>query len=85
MLHSHNSIFLTFELDGRSIAMHIDSQIEIQLGRGRGAYKTKLTFSALQFGRAVMHYNALNIGNGYKKRLVCKSLNKPVLARSISL
>jgi hypothetical protein len=85
MIHSYNSEFLTFELDGRSIAFHKTSQIEIQVGRGKNAYKTSLSFNAKDFGRAVMYYNSINIGKGYKKRLICKTLNKPLLARTISI
>jgi hypothetical protein len=84
MLYSHNSQFITFELDGKAIAMHRDSTIEVQCGKGKGSYKTKASFKAVEFGRAVMHYNMINIGNGYKKRLICKTLNKPTLARSVS-
>jgi len=52
----------------------------IQIGRGKkGSYKTKWIFSTLT--QAHMYYRALNIGNGYKKRLV---LNGKVKIREFS-
>jgi hypothetical protein len=31
-----------------------------------------------------MHYNCINIGRGYKKRLIAPSMNRPLLARAFS-
>lgn len=79
-----NNPFYEYELDGKKIAFHAQSKIEVQLGKGKSSYKTKYSFAASDFGRAVMHYNMLNTHSGYKKRLVCFGLNKPILARSLS-
>lgn len=50
---------------------------------GKGSYKTAYAVTGL-FSRAFMLYIGLNIGNGYKKRLLAPSLNKPCLARAFS-
>lgn len=73
-----------YELDGKKIALHKDSVIEVQIGKNSSSYKTRYTFKGNEFGKAVFHYNGINIGNGFKKRLKCDSLNKPILARQIS-
>jgi hypothetical protein len=41
---------------------------EIQIGKGKGSYKTKYTLTN-QF-EAIKYYRGINIGNGYKKRFV---------------
>lgn len=74
-----------YELDGKKVIFHSESKIEIQIGKGKSRYRSRHTFSPDKFGSAVMIYNGINIGNGFKKRLVCFTLNKPVLARRISL
>ncbi len=72
------------ELDGKQIAYHSDTQFQVQIGRySKGSYKTRYTFTG-DLAKAVFHYNCINIGNGYKKRLVAWSLNKPILAKSAS-
>jgi hypothetical protein len=43
----------------------------IQVGRYKGSYKTKYKFNTLT--QAWLWYKAINIGNGYKKRLVHNS------------
>jgi hypothetical protein len=73
-----------FNLDGKMICFHKDNTILVEVGKGKGSYKTKYSFKAQDFAKAVMHYNGINIGNGYKKRLICNELNKPLLARQIS-
>ncbi|NDG26747.1 MAG: hypothetical protein EB120_06195, partial [Proteobacteria bacterium] len=64
------------ELDGKKIAYSNQSLFEVQVGYKKSAYKTKYSFTG-ELGRAVFFFNAINIGNGYKKRLVCFSMNKP--------
>jgi hypothetical protein len=73
--------FYEYELDGSKVAFHRDNIIMIQIGKGKGSYEDTHTYLAPDFPRAVMHYRCLNIGNGYKKRMVCWDLNKPILAR----
>lgn len=40
----------------------------VQVGRYKSAYKTKWSFDTLS--QASLWYKSLNIGNGYKKRLI---------------
>lgn len=70
-----------FSFNGEKVAFHKDSKIFVQIAKGKNAYKNRYGFLACEFGMAVFHYNAINIGNGYRKRLYCETLNKPVLAR----
>jgi hypothetical protein len=76
--------FYKYELDGKKIAFHKDDIIFVQVGKGKGSYKNRYSFSAQDFGKAVFYYNGINIGKGYKKRLICHELNKPILARQFS-
>jgi hypothetical protein len=80
----YTKTFWEYELDGKRICFHKSSRIEIQVGKSKSSYKTRHSFLASSFPQAVLIYNGINIGNGFKKRLICKTLNKPVLARSIS-
>lgn len=46
----------------------------VQIGKNKSAYKTKWTFYN-ERNRAVMYYNGLNVGYGYKKRLLIQDKN----------
>lgn len=71
-------------LDGKNIAYSSETVFLVQVGKGpKGAYKNKYSFKG-NLAQAVMYYNGINIGNGYKKRLFCPNFNKPVLARASS-
>ena len=72
------------ELDGKKIAYSSETEFLLQIGKGKkGAYKTRNTFKG-NLGLAMFYYNSINIGNGYKKRLVMPSSKKPILARASS-
>lgn len=71
------------ELDGKKIAYHSETKFLVQIGRYKSAYKTRNAIVG-NLGQAVLLFNAINIGNGYKKRLVCWEMNKPILARQFS-
>ena len=73
----------TATLDGKRIAYTDTTEFLVQVGRGRGAYATRYSFKG-EIARAVMYYNAINIGRGYKKRLVMPNAMRPVLAREFS-
>lgn len=74
----------TGSLDGREIAYSSETEFLVQVGHGRkGGYRTKYRFTG-NLAQAVMYYNAINIGRGYKKRLYMPSASKPVLARASS-
>lgn len=51
----------------------------VQVGKGKGSYKTRYSFD--NENRARMWYKCINIGNGYKKRLI---INGKVVERVLS-
>lgn len=51
----------------------------VEVGRYKGSYKLRYRFS--NENQAIMYFNAINIGNGYKKRLL---KNGKIIARYIS-
>jgi hypothetical protein len=71
------------ELNGRKIAYSDQTEFLVQVGKGSGAYKTRHTIKGT-LNLAVHYFNCINIGNGYKKRLLMPSSPKPVLARAFS-
>jgi hypothetical protein len=72
------------ELNGKKIAFHSDTEFLVQVGRlSKGAYKTRYRFVG-NLNQAVAYYNGINIGNGYKKRLFCPTMNNPVLDKQSS-
>lgn len=73
----------TATLDGKHIAYHSDTEFLIQVGKNRGAYKTRYRIVG-DIGQAVFWYKGINVGNGYKKRLYVPTFNKPLLARQFS-
>lgn len=73
----------TATLDGKRIAYTDNTIFEVQVGKGNRAYATRYSFKG-NLAQAVMHYRAINIGNGYKKRLVMPDAMRPVLARAFS-
>ena len=71
-------------LDGKRIAYGDWTVFHVQVGKGStGSYKDKYTVTGDLY-RAVLLYNCINIGNGYKKRLFVPAFKKPVLAREAS-
>jgi hypothetical protein len=74
----------TAELDGKRIAYANTTEFLVQVGRGsKGSYKTRYRFEG-KLSQAVMYYRAINIGFGYKKRLLMPSSPHPVLAKAAS-
>ena len=74
---------ITQELDGKKIAYSEVTEFLVQVGHGKRSYKTRYRFVG-NLAQAVAYYNAINIGNGFKKRLIDPSFNKPLLARAFS-
>ena len=82
-------------LDGKRIALMGHETFMVQVGKGaKGSYKTRYKFNTgtpagtpnpegalICLKEALFYYRGINVGNGYKKRLVCHEFNKPVLAR----
>lgn len=72
------------ELDGKRIAYSSATEFLVQVGKGsKGAYKTKYKFVG-NLTQAVLYFNGINIGNGFKKRLYMVGGSKPILARQYS-
>lgn len=76
-------MFKVNELNGVKIAYSEETEFIVQVGYGKGTYKTKYRFVG-DLVRAVLHFNSINVGRGYKKRLLMPSSKKPVLARVFS-
>ena len=69
------------ELNGKKVAYHSETEFLIQIGKGpKGSYTTRYKVTG-SLTEAVSWYNGINIGNGYKKRLVMAGR---VLARAAS-
>lgn len=74
---------LECELNGKKIGYSTETEFLVQVGRYKGKYSTRYSFKG-NLGQAVMYFNGINIGNGYKKRLLMPGSQKPVLARQMS-
>lgn len=74
----------TDTFNDKSIAYSNLTDFLVQIGKGsKGSYKTKYTFTG-NLAQAVFYYNAINIGNGYKKRLLMPSCShNPILHKTI--
>lgn len=75
--------FLTATLDNKRIAYTDETEFLVQVGKGRGSYSTRYRFTG-DLAQAVFYYRGINVGNGYKKRLIAPSFNKPTLAKQFS-
>lgn len=74
----------TGELNGKRVAYSSETEFLVQVGRhARGSYTTRYRFVG-DLRAAAFHYDSINVGRGYKKRLLAPSLNKPLLARQWS-
>lgn len=66
---------LTDTLNNKKIGYSNVTEFLVQVGRYKSSYKTRYTITG-NLGQAVLYYNGINIGNGYKKRLLMLGLNK---------
>jgi hypothetical protein len=73
----------TSELNGKKIAYSSETDFLVQVGKGKGSYKTRYSFKG-KFAQAFFYYCGINVGYGYKKRLFVPSFNKPTLAKVLS-
>jgi hypothetical protein len=73
----------TVTLDGKLMAYTNQTEFLVQVGKNRSAYRTKWSFTG-NIHQAVSYYRALNVGLGYKKRLLMPSAKHPVLAKQIT-
>ena len=81
---SMKPMFKTATLDGKAIAYADTTKFLVQVGRyAKGSYATRYSITG-NLAQACLYYRGINIGRGYKKRLVMVGANKPVLARAAS-
>jgi len=73
----------TIELNGKKIAYSSETDFLVQVGKGKGSYKTRYSFKG-KFAQAFFYYCGINVGYGYKKRLFVPSFNKKTLAKVLS-
>jgi hypothetical protein len=59
-----------FNIDGKITKWEDGDTYHVEVGRYRGAYKPRFTLDTPQ--QAGFYYSAINIGRGYKKRLVIR-------------
>ena len=72
------------ELDGKKIAYHSATEFLVQVAYKKNKYQTERRIVG-NLAQAVLWYKGINIGKGYRKRLVMPSCTlRPVLARAIS-
>lgn len=76
-------MFKTINVNGRSVCYHDNTVFMVQVGKNKSSYKTKYSFKG-DIRQAAFYYESINIGNGYKKRLLMSGANKPVLVRAFS-
>lgn len=76
-MNAHTAI-----INGKNVTYSTETEFLVQVGKGpKGSYKTRYSFRG-NLSQAVFYYQCINIGNGYKKRLLMPSSPKPVLARA---
>jgi hypothetical protein len=76
---------VTWEIDGKKYTVESGDLWCVEVGRhARGAYKPRYTVETPQKG--TFYYRCINIGLGYKKRLVLERANgqRIIIAKSAS-
>lgn len=59
----------SINVNGREYQYSDSTKFDVQVGKGKSAYKTRYSFTG-DLRQAAFYYHSLNIGNGYKKRLL---------------
>lgn len=72
--------FHTIKFNGRDIEYSDNTTFQVQVGRNKSAYKTRYSFVG-DIRKAAFYYQCINIGRGYKKRLL---IDNKVLVRAFS-
>lgn len=71
------------ELDGKRIAYSSATVFLVQIGRGKGSYRTKYSIVG-NLTKAFMYYQGINLGPNWKVRLLMPaSSHNPLLARRV--
>jgi hypothetical protein len=67
-------------INNKTFTCNQETHFAIQVGKGKSAYKDRYVFVG-DLKKALFYYRCINIGYGYKKRLL---LDKKVVSRAFS-
>lgn len=73
----------TATIDSRRIAYTDETIFLVQIGKNRGAYRTRIVIKG-DLHQAAHYYKSINVGLGYKKRLYMPNAKRPTLARMVT-
>jgi|LakMenEpi03Aug12_release.lakeMendotaPanAssembly.Ray.scaffolds.fasta_scaffold698846_2 hypothetical protein len=69
-------------INNKKFIINDQTHFAIQMGKGKSAYKDRYVFVGVgELEKALFYYRCINIGYGYKKRLV---IDKKVVSRAFS-
>jgi hypothetical protein len=72
----------TATIDGKRIGYCTETEFLVQVGKGKSGYKTKYRIKG-NLDQAIMWYRGINLGPGFKKRLLMPSASKnPVIGQA---
>jgi hypothetical protein len=60
---------MNITIHNKTFSCNEHTTFSIQVGKGKGSYKDKYVFVG-KLNQALFYYQCINIGNGYKKRLL---------------
>ncbi len=66
----------TIKINGKDVQYSWDTFFQVQVGKKKGAYTTRYSIMG-DIRTAAFYYECINIGNGYKKRLLING--KPIV------
>lgn len=64
---------MTAEVNGKKIGFSSETEFVIQVSKSRSsksAYETCGVFKGSEFGRMAIQFQGINIGNGFRKRIL---------------
>ena len=74
----------TATVNGKSISYSSETSFLVQVGKNSSAYRTRFAFKG-NFAQVWAHFASINVGNGFKKRILMPSCSKnPVIASQFS-
>jgi len=69
-------------INNKTFQCNEETHFCMQMGKGKSAYKDRYVFVGVgELEKALFYYRCINIGYGYKKRLV---IDKKVVSRAFS-
>ena len=71
---------MEININNKKFIINDKTRFCIQMGKGRSAYKDRYVFVG-ELEKALFYYRCINIGYGYKKRLL---INQKVVTRAFS-